>query len=99
MNELPIDFDDGEDFDVLNYWKTNEKRVPTLSIMTRDVLSIPITTVASKSAFSIGGRVLTKYRSLTFPNHVQMLICTKNWLHSFALNLDGNVFICCVSFF
>ncbi|CAL5202145.1 unnamed protein product [Lathyrus oleraceus] len=78
-NELDIYFDDEllelneehfEDFDVLLYWKFNEKKFPILSIMARDVLSIPITTVASESSFSIGGRVLTKYRSSTLPEHI-----------------------------
>ena len=37
LDELSIDFDNGEDLDVLNYCKTNEKRLPALSIMARDV--------------------------------------------------------------
>ncbi|CAL5191396.1 unnamed protein product [Lathyrus oleraceus] len=57
-NELDIYFDDellelneehSEDFDVLLYWKFNEKKFSILSIMARDVLSIPITTVAYES--------------------------------------------------
>ncbi|KAF7810183.1 zinc finger BED domain-containing protein RICESLEEPER 2-like [Senna tora] len=64
---LSLDFDFYEDLEVLQYKKDVQKRFPHLSIMARDVLSIPITTVASESAFSIGARVLTKYRSSILP--------------------------------
>ncbi|RYQ83362.1 hypothetical protein Ahy_B10g102007 [Arachis hypogaea] len=72
--------EDDSKYDVcVEFWKTNEDRFSTLSVMARDVFSIPNTMVASESAFSIGGCILTKYRSCTFHEHVQMFICTRSW--------------------
>ncbi|KAM3358479.1 hypothetical protein P3S68_021410 [Capsicum galapagoense] len=50
--------------------------------MARDVLAIPISSVASKCAFSMGGRVIDSFRSLLTPKLVQSLICLQDWLRS-----------------
>ena len=67
------------EINVLDYWSTNQFRFPNLALMARDVLTIPISTVASESAFSIGGRVLDQYRSCLAHNIVESLICTRDW--------------------
>ncbi|KAK2646611.1 hypothetical protein Ddye_021806 [Dipteronia dyeriana] len=46
----------------------NEPRYPELATMARDVLSVPISTVASESAFSMGGWVLDQFWSSLLPN-------------------------------
>ncbi|KAI4357327.1 hypothetical protein L6164_001283 [Bauhinia variegata] len=47
--------DGNENFDVLAWWKANAARFPILSCVARDVLATLVSTVASKSAFGIGG--------------------------------------------
>ena len=81
-----------EDFDALNWWKDNSLKFRHLSKMARDILSIPITTVASESAFCAGGRVLDQYRSSLKPETIQALICMGDWLRQdFGVELASNV--------
>ncbi|XP_024980836.1 zinc finger BED domain-containing protein RICESLEEPER 2-like [Cynara cardunculus var. scolymus] len=49
--------DNTNDFNILRWWKVNSERFPILSKLARDVLVVPISTVASESTFSISGRV------------------------------------------
>ncbi|XP_031103227.1 zinc finger BED domain-containing protein RICESLEEPER 2-like [Ipomoea triloba] len=72
--------DENPDFDILNWWKINTSRFPILSQLARDVLVVPISTVASESAFSTSGRVLDAFRSLLTPRIVEALVCAQDWM-------------------
>uniref|UniRef100_A0A803MPH2 BED-type domain-containing protein n=1 Tax=Chenopodium quinoa TaxID=63459 RepID=A0A803MPH2_CHEQI len=55
---------------------------PTVGRIARDVLVVPVSTVASESAFSTGGRVLDQFRSSLTPRVVEGLVCAQNWLRA-----------------
>ena len=67
--------------DVLTFWKSNQCRHTILATMACDILVVPMSTVASESSFSIGGRVLDCYRSSLRPDTVEALVCTRDWLY------------------
>ncbi|MFQ6650037.1 hypothetical protein Gotur_022162 [Gossypium turneri] len=61
--------------DVLDYWSKSSVRYNEFSLLARDLLAIPILTVASKSAFSMGKKVITPLRSSLKPKTIQAAIC------------------------
>jgi hypothetical protein len=67
-------------FDILAWWKINAVRFPILAHLARDLLAIPITSVASESAFSTGGRILDDFRSSLTPFMLEALVCGQDWL-------------------
>jgi len=85
--------DDCEDptipnFDILGWWKLNSSKYQILSQIARDVLAIPVSIVASESAFSTGGCVLDSFRSSLTPKMVEALICAQNWLRSSSKSIN-----------
>ncbi|XP_042499569.1 zinc finger BED domain-containing protein RICESLEEPER 2-like isoform X2 [Macadamia integrifolia] len=82
LDEPKVPFNDNEydEYDVLAFWKANGSRYPDVARMARDVLAIPVSTVASESAFSAGGRVIDKYRSKLLPTNAEALICLRDWM-------------------
>ncbi|KAL6502035.1 hypothetical protein OROGR_027168 [Orobanche gracilis] len=48
--------------------------------MAMDILSIPITTVASESTFSAGGRVIDKRRASMRRDTIEVLLCGGDWI-------------------
>lgn len=79
LNEEPIN-PMNPSFDILLWWKDNSKRNKILSLIARDVLAIPVSSVASESAFSTSGRILDPFRSSLSPKMVEVLVCTQSWL-------------------
>ncbi|KAJ4747127.1 Zinc finger BED domain-containing protein DAYSLEEPER [Rhynchospora pubera] len=71
-----------EEFDILSWWRLKSAKYPVLSQMTRDILAVPISTVASESAFSTSGRVLSPVRSSLSDETVEALLCAQDWLRA-----------------
>ncbi|KAF7137601.1 hypothetical protein RHSIM_Rhsim07G0157200 [Rhododendron simsii] len=68
------------DFDILAWWKSNGLKYPTLQAIAKDALAIPVSTVASESAFSTSGRVLNPNRNRLHPKTLEALMCAQSWL-------------------
>ncbi|GAA0154687.1 hypothetical protein LIER_12598 [Lithospermum erythrorhizon] len=62
-------------FDVLQWWMVNEAKYPVLSKLEKNVLSIPVTTVASEGTFSAGKRIIDPKRAFMKVKTVEMLLC------------------------
>ena len=67
-------------FEILEWWRDNCNRFQVLSKVVKDVLAVPVSTIASESAFSTGGRIVDPFRSSLSPFMVQNLVCSQNWL-------------------
>jgi hypothetical protein len=70
------------DFDILLWWKLNGIKYPTLQAIAKDILAIPISTVASESAFSTSGHILSPHRSRLHWTTLEALMCARSWLWS-----------------
>lgn len=81
---------DRDGFDVLDWWRHVGVRFPIMQRLARDILCIPVSTVASESVFSTGGRVLDQYRSSLLPTTAEAIICTQDWLRN---GFRGNLVI------
>ncbi|WVZ58765.1 hypothetical protein U9M48_008997 [Paspalum notatum var. saurae] len=69
-------FDD--DFDILDWWRDRKITYPVLSILAKDILSVPVSTVTSESAFSLVSRVIEERRCRLAPSMVEMLSLVKD---------------------
>lgn len=67
-------------FNILLWWKKACSKYKILSLMANDLLSIPVSAVASESTFSTSDRILDLFRSSLTPMLVEALICTQDWI-------------------
>ncbi|CAL9004178.1 unnamed protein product, partial [Prunus brigantina] len=76
------------DFDLLDWWRENSPRFPVLSKIARDVFAVPVSSVPSEAAFSMGKRVVDPFRASLTPKTVEALVCTKDWLSQVAFDFN-----------
>ncbi|GJX76926.1 zinc finger BED domain-containing protein RICESLEEPER 2 [Tanacetum coccineum] len=62
------------------FWKEKETMYPVLSRMAMDIISVQASSVASESAFSTSGRVLSIRRTRLTPASLEMCMCLKDHL-------------------
>ena len=66
-------------FDILSFWRSQSIVFLVLSRMARDILTIPVSTVASEQVFSYSGRVLDKRHVCLSDDILEVVMCVKDW--------------------
>ncbi|KAJ1690624.1 hypothetical protein LUZ63_014779 [Rhynchospora breviuscula] len=85
LDETSLD----DHFDILGWWKLKAPKYPVLARLTRDILAIPISTVASESTFSTSGRTLNPGRSSLNDESIEALVCAQDWLKAAVVENGG----------
>ncbi|WVZ54200.1 hypothetical protein U9M48_005037, partial [Paspalum notatum var. saurae] len=76
-SDILTEFD--EDFNILSWWQKHKLTYPILSLLAKDVLIVPASTISSESTFSLAGRVIEERRRRLTPDMVEVLSCIKDW--------------------
>ncbi|MBA0756282.1 hypothetical protein Gogos_000113 [Gossypium gossypioides] len=89
LEELVLELN--SQIDVLDYWNKSSIRYRELSFLTHDLLPIPISTIASELAFSIGKKVIISLGSSLKPKTIQAVVCLDDWMRKgFSTEIDCN---------
>ena len=68
-----------DNFNILNYWHHHKLTYSVLSIMAKDILIVPVSTISSTSTFSMTSRIIEEKRRKLKSKMVEMLTCIKDW--------------------
>jgi len=79
-----------QELDIIHWWQYAGVKYPTLRKIAQDIMPIPVTTVASESVFSTGGRVISPHRSKLAPKTVEGLMCIQAWSRADMLGDESN---------
>ena len=81
-----------ENVDILDFRSKSAARYPQLARVARDILVVPVSSVASESAFSLSKKVITPNRNSLKPKTVEALMCLQDWYRCKLQKKEG---ICC----
>ncbi|KAL2935245.1 Zinc finger BED domain-containing protein RICESLEEPER 2 [Bienertia sinuspersici] len=86
-------FDHKSKLDVLAWWKNNgAPRHPQLTTLARDILAIPISSVPSESAFSMGKKLINPWRASLASMTIEILACYEDWLRAKGFSFGWSLF-------
>jgi hypothetical protein len=81
-----------DNVDILDYWNKSAARYPQLARMAHDILAVPVSSVASESAFNLSKKVITPNRSSLKPKMVEALMCLQDWYRCKLQKKEGMKF-------
>ncbi|KAJ4782471.1 Zinc finger BED domain-containing protein DAYSLEEPER [Rhynchospora pubera] len=87
LDEASLD----DHFDILAWWKLKAPKYPVLARLTRDILAVPISTVASESTFNTSGRTLNPGKSSLNDESMEALVCAQDWLKAAVIENGGEL--------
>jgi hypothetical protein len=64
---------------VLAWWHEHKLTYLVLSILAKDVMTVPVSTISSESPFSTTGRIIEERRRKLGSDTVEMLALVKDW--------------------
>jgi hypothetical protein len=68
-----------DDFDLMQWWHEHKLTYPVLSVLAKDIFTVPVSTISSESTFSMTGRIIEERRRRLNPETVEALTCIKDW--------------------
>jgi hypothetical protein len=71
--------EEGLELDLLQWWKGKVHRFPVLTLIAKEVLACPVSTVSVERAFSMGGNILSAKRSSLSPDNLEAQCLVNDW--------------------
>ncbi|XP_066322132.1 zinc finger BED domain-containing protein RICESLEEPER 4-like [Miscanthus floridulus] len=68
-----------DEFDIMQWWHEHKLTYSILSVLAKDILTVPVSTISSESTFSLTGRIIEERRRRLNPETVEALTCIKDW--------------------
>jgi len=68
-----------DEFDIMQWWHEHKLTYSVLSVLAKDILTVPVSTISSESTFSLTGRIIEERRRRLNPETVEALTCIKDW--------------------
>jgi hypothetical protein len=75
---VAVEESNDDEFNILAWWQDHKLTYPVLSILARDVFTVPVSSTSSEAAFSLAGRILEERRACLTPDMVKTLMCVKD---------------------